>query len=186
MKGNYILTLKIYMMKKILIMVLLAQMSWCATAQTYGEEEMTTEEQVIQVTNATPMLFQTLGINNEANPRSATLTGNNLFLQQAGSLNRANIATVTEASDIRVDQNGDRNTVTLAYRTRTAITDIKQLGDDNTIVDFVNRPGTDASIDLQQTGNGLRFERQGTNSITESLKFRQTEAAPTIIIRSFN
>lgn len=173
-------------MKKLMFFISFLSLGMVASAQTYGGEENTQEETVIEVTNAAPMLFDALGITNQINPRSATLQGNNLFLKQAGELNIATIVTATEASDIKVDQEGNRNAVTLAYRTRTAIADVKQLGDDNVVVDFVNRPGTNASLDLQQTGDGLRFERQGTNSITESLKFKQTEASPTIIIRSFN
>lgn len=173
-------------MKKLILCGAFVFLGFVLSAQTYNNEEDTQEEIVIEVTNATPMLFEALGIINQANPRSATLQGNNLFLRQVGEFNVANITTATEASDINVDQEGDNNNVTLAYRTRTAIADIRQLGDENIVLDFVDRPGSDASIDLQQTGNGLRFVREGTNSITESLKFRQTEAAPTIIVRSFN
>lgn len=173
-------------MKNLLLFATLILFGLLTNAQTYNDESETQEEIVIEVSNATPMLFEALGITNQANPRSATLQGNNLFLRQVGEFNVANITTATEASDINVEQEGDNNNVTLSYRTRTAIAGIRQLGDENIVLDFVDRPGSDASIDLQQTGDGLRFVREGTNSITESLKFRQTEAAPTIIVRSFN
>ena len=103
-----------------------------------------------------------------------------------GDFNKAAIITNTQQSEVNLEQNGDYNRTLLFYNAKTAFSDLKQNGDANTIVDFIFNPNAEVSLDLIQQGDDLYFERFGSNRITESLKFKQTEAAPTIIIRSFN
>ncbi len=157
-------------------------------SQTYNDDEQTTEDEVIEieVSNATPTLFGNLGINNDINPRNSQIQGNSLFLTQIGELNVANISTATVSSEINVRQEGTGNRTDLFYQARTAIADIEQTGDFNVVLDVVNSPSEDVSLQLEQQGDNLRFERIGVNSITKSLIFRQTEASPSLIIRSFN
>ncbi|MGY8915206.1 MAG: hypothetical protein ACKVJF_09020 [Flavobacteriales bacterium] len=152
--------------------------------QTYKEDENEQGEEVQRI-STTQEDLNLLGIINTPNPRNQQLQGNQVFLRQVGDYNRTAIINSTEASEIKIRQNGDNNLTGLFYIAKTAYADLFQNGDFNTIKDFTYNPSADVSLELQQQGDGLYFERFGTNSITESLKFKQTEASPTIIIRSF-
>jgi hypothetical protein len=50
---------------------------------------------------------------------------------------------------------------------------------------LVNDPNADISLELEQNGDNY-FERNGVNEITKSLKFKQNEGSPDLIIRSSN
>lgn len=173
--------------KIISLMAFLFVFGFSGIAQTYADddEEKDENEELAKINAFSPEVFRSLGIDNSPNPRNAQISGNTVFLQQIGDFNRAAVVAITDASEIKIAQNGDENFTFLGYRTRTAVTDILQNGISNDIIDFVYNPGADISLDLVQDGNDLYFERFGSNSITESLKFRQTEASPTVIIRSF-
>ncbi len=156
-----------------------------AFSQTYSEKESSSKE-VLTDERLTPAVLATLGISTTPNPRSALIQNNAIFLKQIGDYNRVQIRTITEASEINLEQNGNYNNTTLDYTTKTAIANLLQKGNSNRILDFVNNPEADVSLDLIQEGSNLNFERNGVNEITKSLQFRQTEASPSIIIRSFN
>lgn len=175
---------------KYLSLFILSVLFACSTgwSQTFAEDDDSdnnTDEELVRDNVVTPRIFRSLGINNAPNPRNQQIQGNTVFLTQIGELNRAAIITDTEASEINLTQNGDENFTALVYRAKTAVSDLVQNGDSNRIIDFVYSPGADISLDLTQDGDNLYFERFGTNRLTESLKFRQTQAAPTVIIRSF-
>jgi len=157
-------------------------------AQTYAEDENqitidVTSEEDAQI----PVLFQSLGIDNSINPQN-TLIGeeSQVFLRQIGDLNIATINVRASQSDIILLQSGNGNDVLLDYNVNTVFTDIMQNGDDNNILDFITNPTENVSLDLRQNGNNLNFERIGSNSLTRSLRFVQTQASPSWIIRSFN
>ncbi|HLW33992.1 MAG TPA: hypothetical protein VKX40_17160 [Aequorivita sp.] len=176
-------TRKNTMIACVLAMMLTAPLTF---AQTYTpEKENNTEggEVVLQGQNVSPEM---LGIFTTPNPKNATIKGNAVFLRQIGDYNTASIQTRTNASEINVLQNGSSNDAQLNYTANTAVADLIQNGNFNSIKDFVNKPDMDISIDLVQDGNGLQFERNGANELTKSIKFRQSEASPTIIVRSFN
>jgi len=154
-------------------------------AQTYADEE-SEEDRLKRVELSSPELLQSLGINNAPNLRNQQIQGNSVFLRQIGDLNQVSVDTDTEASEITINQEGNRNITSLTYQTKTAVATLNQLGDFNTIIDFASDPQADVSLDLTQEGSFLNFQREGINELTKSLKFRQTEASPTIIIRSFN
>lgn len=153
-------------------------------AQTYKNNN-DEETENIQLQQTPLEVLGLFGINSEPNPRNEELSGNSVFLRQVGDFNNANIQSNTNASEIKLQQNGDFNRTGLFYNTRTAFADLQQNGDRNTIRDFVIDPNADISLDLIQQGDGLYFERFGSNSLTESLQFRQTPASPVVIIRSF-
>lgn len=159
-------------------------------AQTFEEEEDTTMIEAdldgqVSGENATAVL-NGIGISTAPNPANASLTGSSVFLQQIGDFNNAAIAVRANASDIQVVQNGNENNTFLDYQVNTVITNVLQNGDGNILSDFVTDPAQDISLDVEQQGNYLTFERFGSNELTRSLKFTQTEASPTIIVRSFN
>lgn len=174
--------------KKTIAITVLACLS-CVTigyGQTYGDDEAPMEIEVTELNATTPEIFGTLGINNTPNPRNQLIRGNSLVVQQIGDFNQARIRTATVSSEINVTQQGNDNFTSLEYRTNTAIANILQTGNENTVRDFVYRPGEDVSLDIEQTGDGIYFERFGANSITKSLQLKQTSDSPAIIIRSFN
>ncbi|MAB57741.1 MAG: hypothetical protein CL524_09385 [Aequorivita sp.] len=155
--------------------------------QTYNREESSTNinEKVINVENMSPQFLENLGIISVPNPKNSQIEGNSVYVQQIGSYNITNIKTQTNASEINLIQEGDFNETNLDYTANTAVADLVQKGSNNRIKDFVNNPDVDISLDLIQEGNYLNFERQGVNELTKSLKFRQSEASPTVIVRSF-
>ena len=151
-------------------------------SQTYKENE--TAEAQIEKEPMTAQMLQSLGITINPEVNFDVVQGNSVFLTQIGEFNSAKIFTSTENSDIKLDQEGNYNTTSLSYRARTAIADLKQEGDYNRITDIINNPDLDVSIQLDQQGDYLNFERQGVNNLTKSLKFTQTNASPSLIIRS--
>ena len=167
----------------ILASILMMPVVW---SQTYNGEESTAkgDEKVINVENMSPQFLENLGIMSSSNPKTTLIQGNSVYVQQIGSYNIADIKTRTGASEINLLQNGDYNDTNLDYTANTAVADLVQNGNNNKIKDFVNNPNADISLDLVQDGNYLNFERDGVNDLTKSLKFRQTEASPSIIVRS--
>ncbi|SRX54031.1 hypothetical protein [Aequorivita sp. CIP111184] len=157
-----------------------------APAQTYKENNNTDGKQVVlQGQNVTPELLANLGIIGAPNPKNATVEGNSVFVRQIGDFNTASIRSTTNASEINLLQNGNSNDTQLDYVANTAIADLVQNGNNNKIKDYVNAPNEDISLDLIQNGDNLNFERNGVNELTKSLKFKQSEASPTIIVRSY-
>lgn len=175
--------------KNTIVSLLLAVgMVQLAVAQTYSGDKKNTngDNIVLQGQDVNPAMLASLGLLTAANPKNATLQGNSVFLRQVGDYNTASIFTNTSASEINLTQNGNSNDAQLNYTANTAVADLVQNGDFNKIKDYVNLPGADISLDLTQNGDGLNFQRQGVNDLTKSLKFRQTEGTPSLIIRSTN
>ena len=174
------LSVKYYMMS-IIIALFCMQFSF---AQTYNEGDSNEETITKADINISRSIFSDFGIGTETNPRNSQISGNSVFLTQIGAFNSASIITETNASEIKVSQYGDENNVDLTYVANTAIADLTQNGDYNIIKDFVIDENEDVSLNLTQDGDGLIFQREGINTLTKSIKFRQSEASPTIIIRS--
>ena len=165
----------------IVVLLISVQFSF---GQTYNEEQ-TNEETVTNNEELSRNIFANFGIGTETNPRNALISGNSVFLTQIGDFNTASIISETNASEINVTQNGDVNNVNINYVANTAIADLIQNGNSNRIRDFVRDRNADISLDLIQDGDDLLFVREGANSLTKSLKFRQSEASPILIIRSY-
>lgn len=152
--------------------------------QTYNETP-SNESSVISNIELSKSVFADLGIGTGTNPRNATVEGNSVFLTQIGEYNTSSIKTDTKGSEINISQYGDSNNVNITYIANTAIADLVQNGNNNQIVDFVIDENADISLDLIQDGDNLKFVRQGVNSLTKSLKFKQSEASPVLIIKSY-
>lgn len=157
------------------------------SGQTYKPEGSNADggKSIIQGEKVSPELLANLGIVTTPNAKNTLIEGNSVYVRQIGDFNTARIATNTNASEINLLQNGNNNDTNLDYTANTAVADLIQNGNSNRIRDFVNNPNADISLDLVQDGSYLNFEREGVNELTKSLKFRQTEASPTIIVRSF-
>ena len=168
------------------LFIVLLSLAYSITAQTYSDDSDTVENADLVENNtiATTAALQSFGINNQKNNRSSSLQGNTIFLQQIGALNSTDIFITSKASELTINQNGSENNVTLGYNVKTAIVDISQEGFRNVAFDFVNDPTANISLELTQTGDNLFFQREGTNSIIESLQFNQTVASPSIIVKN--
>jgi len=172
---------KNYNIQLIGALLLIVQVSY---GQTYNETT-SNEETVISNVELSKSVFAGLGIGTGTNPRNATIEGNSVFLTQIGGYNTSSIKSATKSSEINVLQNGNRNDVNITYIANTAIADLVQNGNNNQIIDFVIDENADISLDLIQDGDNLKFVREGVNSLTKSLKFKQTEASPVLIIKSY-
>lgn len=168
------------------ILILASPMTMAQTYKPDKKNNTDGTEVVLQGQNVGPEMMANLGIFSDPNPRNATIQGNSVFLRQIGDYNTASIRTHTNASEVNLLQNGNSNDTQLDYTANTAVADLVQNGDYNSIKDFVNKPEMDISIDLVQDGNNLKFERDGANELTKSIKFRQSEASPLLIVRSIN
>ena len=157
-------------------------LSTVTNAQTYisKDDPMLIEDEVL-----TQSALEDLGIFAISNTRNEDLTRNEVFLKQIGEFNETNIKTQTQFSEINLTQQGNGNNANIDYRVNTAVTDIIQIGNFNSVKDYVNQPSADISLDLNQEGSFMQFERDGVNDLTKSLKFEQTSATPNIIIRSY-
>lgn len=172
---------RIYFNKKCNVILIFAflffvQSNW---GQTYSDDKSVNKD------NAPSEYFTNFGFDMSPNIKTASLQGNSVFITQIGELNSVSALVESRASEINLVQNGDVNNVVLNYKVNTAVADLIQNGDGNRIKDFVLDRNADISLDLIQEGDNLNFERNGVNAITKSLKFKQTQASPTIIIRSF-
>ncbi len=156
-------------------------------AQTYTDEspEIVTEDEEIEEVAQVLSSFDLLGISSEPNLRNQAIQGNLVSLRQIGDFNQVAVTVNANASDIAVNQFGQNNNTILEYEVNTAVSNLTQFGNNNRIRDYVIQRNENISLDLTQEGNNLYFERFGSNSLTESLQLKQTEASPTIIIRSF-
>ncbi len=156
-----------------------------AYSQTYKNETNSDDQkQLVEKELVSAQILTNLGVGTAQNDRNATLRGNSVVLSQIGDYNTAAINVVAQASEININQVGDQNYVGLDYKVKTAISEILQEGNRNTVYDIVNNRDADISLDIQQQGNDLNFQRLGVNKLTESLQFKQTEASPVLIIRS--
>ena len=169
--------------KSFLFLIILFLISFSISAQTYSNNEAT--DTTIGGLSITQSQFSTF-FNTTANNKLETITNNALVIEQVGSNNNATVKTASRASDINIGQNGLRNNVNLTYKVDAVVADLSQNGNDNRILDYVIDPTAKVSLELEQNGNNLTFDKFGTNSITKNIKFNQTEASPVIIIRSFN
>ena len=162
----------------------LVQLGW---AQNYSEDLDNEDTSVTELngTEVSPQLFSSF-FNTEPNSKLATIQGNAVFIRQIGESNLVAASVVSNASEINISQNGDLNNVNLEYNVNKVVSDLTQNGNSNNIKDYVINPNADISLDLIQNGDNLNFQRFGSNDISKNIKFTQTEASPTIIIRSFD
>lgn len=173
-----------------LLLLSVAQISY---SQNYSEDEEdtneTTETSVTQsdgtVVEVSPDFFSTF-FNTQANEKLNLVEGNSVFIRQIGESNIVAAGIQSNASDINIAQNGDLNNIQLQYNVDKVVTDLTQNGNSNLIKDYVIDPNAEVSLELQQNGDNLTFDKFGSNNITKNIKFTQTEASPTIIIRSFD
>lgn len=153
-----------------------------ALAQTYTEAD--TSQKIEESQEVNPQILASIGVEVSTDIDFENIRGNSIFLKQIGEYNTATVITNTTNSEIHLLQNGSNNETKLNYNSRTAYADISQIGNDNLVIDQFSAPGFDVSLELQQNGDNLNFVRDGVNELTKSLRFTQTNASPSLIVRS--
>jgi len=169
----------------LLILLMSVHLGWSQTYSDDDDDESTEASTTVNGQEFSQAQFSSF-FDTTPNEALQTINNNSIFLEQVGSNNRSTVRVASRASDINVSQNGLRNNVDLTYRVDAVVTTLGQNGNDNRISDYVIDPNAQVSLELQQNGNNLTFDKFGTNNITKNIKFTQTEASPTVIIRSFN
>lgn len=111
--------------------------------------------------------------------------GNQIFIQQIGQGNNIEANTSSGNKDLKLIQYGNKNFISLKSNAENLHGAIVQKGDNNTSFDFTTNSSQDISTDLLQQGNNLHFERYGSNSIGNDLKFIQSGDTKSIIVRNF-
>lgn len=165
-----------------ILMVLMLLVTSVNFAQNYADENEAKKQQELLEQNQTT-LFGFSSSNDDA--KLSSLQGNSVFLKQVGEYNAVKVVSKTNKSEINLSQNGFANKIRLDYYANAVLTDVAQNGDYNMVKDYVYGENENASLNLNQDGDNLYFERFGSNELTKSLKFNQTEASPLIIVRSF-
>lgn len=154
-------------------------------SQTYAADDASDNESVtLNGTDVSEGVFNSFF--NTTQNQNTPVQGSSVFLSQIGDDNFAKVSVAAQSSDINISQNGNDNDVNLTYQVNSVFTDLQQNGDNNYILDYSINANQNISLDLQQNGDNLNFERFGTNEMSKDIKFTQTAASPTIIIRSFN
>ncbi|WP_055435845.1 hypothetical protein [Lacinutrix algicola] len=155
-------------------------------SQTYAADNDTSNSETVTLNNTDVSEVVFNSFFNTTPNQNIPVQGSSVFLSQIGDDNLAKVRVSAQASDINIEQNGNDNDVNLTYKVKSVYADLQQNGDNNYILDYSINVNQDISLDLQQNGDNLNFERFGTNELSKNIKFKQTAASPTIIIRSFN
>ena len=122
-----------------------------------------------------------LGMASLVNPSHS----HHVFIEQVGSYNVVETEVLSENSNLELNQYGNENTILIDVLSKSTTGEIIQTGNHNYSFDFAHDPAQEVNLDLIQNGNGHHFERHGSNSIGNNLKFNMTGESQTIIVRNF-
>lgn len=114
-----------------------------------------------------------------------TKASSQIFIRQVGSENNIYTRLNAEKSNAQFLQNGYKNDLFLNIDAKTFQGKVNQVGDFNRISDNVYAPYDKIELNLTQRGDGHEFQRFGSNSIGNKLKFEMTGNSQTIIVRNF-
>lgn len=177
--------MKVIYSKITFVLVVFFLVSHISIGQTYSEEtNKNNSKETLKEANLSTGMFSSY-FNNTNASKTAVVQGSSVFLKQIGQANQAKVQVSAQASDINVLQNGNNNDVNLTYQVNSVATALQQNGNNNYIMDHVVNPNEDVTLQLKQNGDNLNFERFGSNQLSKNIKFNQTSASPTVIIRSF-
>lgn len=115
-----------------------------------------------------------------------TLNENRVLIQQVGEGNNIDATIRSQSSNVSYNQNGDFNYIGIKVNVEDYTSTINQQGNNNNIFDQIYNTNAAASIELNQTGNNLHFERFGSNDIGDNLQFNMMGESRTIVVRNFN
>lgn len=117
---------------------------------------------------------------------SAEISSNQVFINQVGQDNRIEARIIAENSDVTYNQTGMNNYVDVNVNLKEYQSVVNQVGDNNQVFDQMWDTDASASLQLNQQGENLHFERFGSNSIGNNLEFNMTGNTRSIIVRNFN
>ncbi|MCF4102048.1 hypothetical protein L1I30_10250 [Gillisia sp. M10.2A] len=111
--------------------------------------------------------------------------GNQIYIQQIGDGNIVESNINAKKSDVEFSQDGNDNFINLTANVKSLVADVEQNGNNNYFLDSVNSPTSNISINLTQNGDNLLFERYGSNSIGDNIRFNMTGDSKSIIVRNY-
>lgn len=124
-------------------------------------------------------------LSNQQATTTAENSRNVTVIQQVGNQNRAVSNSFSETSDINFIQIGANNSIESTTFIPNITERLIQTGNDNVINSFSFGNVEASSLQILQNGNGQRFEKFGTNSLTNNMSLSVTGNNQTVIIRSF-
>ncbi|SHG69876.1 hypothetical protein SAMN05444483_1238 [Salegentibacter echinorum] len=130
----------------------------------------------------TQMMMQTSAVQKQT---VSNAPSNQVFIDQVGRQNNANLQITARESNIQYKQAGIGNSIDVSVNLQSYNSTVNQVGDYNHVFDQMWDNGANASLQLNQQGENLHFERFGSNSIGNKLEFNMTGNARSIIVRNF-
>ncbi len=116
---------------------------------------------------------------------ASSLSNNNVTIQQIGLNNRVLSNSQSQQSDLSFLQKGNNNKIESLNTIQTVSEQIIQNGNNNRVTNFSYGTVRKASLNVNQNGNNLIFEKFGTNALTNDLKFNFSGNNKSITIRSY-
>ena len=150
-----------------------------------AQNDNSNSDTVLSIDNQMILLSQINGENLKRENSINTSNSNSIFIQQIGQRNDVVANVNADRSTIVLVQNGNNNVIDIDETSFEIQKTISQNGQNNVVLDYSFDPKSSTSLELMQEGDNLYFERFGTNELSNSLKFKMTGNARSIIIRSF-
>ncbi|SKB42318.1 hypothetical protein SAMN05660903_00637 [Salegentibacter salinarum] len=122
----------------------------------------------------------------ESASAAKSLNENNVFIRQVGEGNNVTANISANNTAVSYTQEGNFNHIGVDVNVEDYQSTINQNGNNNNFFDQMYNSDTGASMELNQTGDNLHFERFGSNSIGDKLQFNMTGESRSIIVRNFN
>ena len=110
---------------------------------------------------------------------------NEVFINQIGDRNQVYTSVRAQENKSVYIQNGNFNNIYSNVSAKTFTSSIVQNGDRHKAFNFVNSPGEEISLELNQQGKNHHFEQFGSNSIGNNLKFQMNGDSRSLIVRNF-
>lgn len=109
---------------------------------------------------------------------------NEVYIEQVGSNNWADISSNTNGNLAQIYQNGSENQILLSLNTNNFLHQIIQNGNSNQIFEFTNSPGMNIEALYNQSGDNNALFVHGRNSLSEKITVNMS-GDQTLIIRSY-
>lgn len=120
----------------------------------------------------------------DANNNGVLYQQNNVVIQQVGFNNTLYSSTVSESSNLELNQKGDFNDINLTVNAPSVTANILQNGNNNRVLDNVYYSNLDVGLQAIQNGDNLTINRIGVNSLSNKLQLIQEGSYKTITVIS--
>lgn len=148
----------------------------CLTQISFSQTEMS-QQRELRIIQAT-LESQKIAI-------PTTIASNQVFIQQIGNDNKIDSRIKANKSNTNLFQNGSGNELFLKVNADDFKGNLQQIGDNNKIYDNIYAPNEQIELNLTQRGDNNKFQKFGSNSISNKLKFETSGNSQTIIVRNF-